>query len=104
MTDTVTLATAVEAGPLVDVAVTVQFAAEVGAVKSPVTVSIDPQLADHLDGTLALNCSLPIAKREAAAGLMVTPENIVAVEKATWPLPSVAVAEMVHDSARDGAV
>ena len=43
-------------------------------------------------------------RREAAAGLMVTPEYIVAVEKATWPLPSVAVAEIMHDSATDGAV
>jgi hypothetical protein len=63
-----------------------------------------PQVADHVTAELAVNCWVcpwPVA---ADDGVMTMGEDIFAVVDATCPLPSVAVAVMVHEPGDNGAV
>src|SRR6185369_2389470 len=97
MSDTAMFTFAVEDGPLVDVALTVQLPAVAGALYRPVPESMLPQVADQIAGRLAVNCCLPRAKRLGSPGLITIAGVMVAVVEAVWPVPSVAVAITVQE-------
>lgn len=87
--------------PLDAVAVTVQLPATVGATNTP-ALEIDPQLAVHVTGWLAVNVCVFIACRFTTAGMIVIGE--LTVTEAESGLPPEGVAVIVQDPAVRGAV
>src|SRR5438105_6246127 len=82
------------------VALILHVAAPAGAVNSPVLL-IEPHDVDHVTDWLAVNCTWPIACKDAVVGVTVTwpvPAVTVTVVEAVVP-PVVAVAFTVQDCA-----
>jgi hypothetical protein len=73
------------------------------AVNSPVALML-PHDAAHVTGEFAVNCCVCPVGVLTLAGVIVIGEFTVATVEAVWPLPSVAVALMVHDDGARGAV
>ena len=101
---TVSAAVAVYAVPLAAVAVMVQvLPCDADAVNIPFA-SMTPHEAFHVTDALAVNCCVCPWPVVAVMGEMTMGEDIFAVVDATCPLPSVAVAVMVHEPGDNGAV
>ena len=97
-----TLAVALDEGPLDAVAVTVQEPAAAGAVNRPED-EIVPQELVQLTGALAVNCCVFNACRLTLAGVTVSPA-ITATEAIAGLPPAVGVAVTLQDSGTSGAV
>ena len=65
------------------------------AVNKPPLVML-PHPALQFTGTLVVNCCVCPCGVLALVGVMMIGDTMFAVEDAVWPLPSVAVAVMVH--------
>ena len=85
------------------VAVSVHVAGDAGAVNKPESET-EPQVDAHETDWLALNNCVFRACRLAFAGVMVIGDDTAAEVLAVFPLPSIAVAVMVHEPSTSGAV
>jgi hypothetical protein len=102
-TSTVAVAVAVKPVPSVAAALTLQVAAELGAVNTP-ELEMDPQDADQVTGWLAVKVCVFKACKFTVEGAIVTEGFTVTVVLAVRALPSVAVATTVQEPCADRAL
>ena len=101
---TVSSAAAVYGVPVEAVAVILQVLPCVAdAVNNPVALML-PHDAAQVTGEFAVNCCVCPEGVLALEGVITIGELTVATVEAVWPLPSVALALMVHDDGARGAV
>jgi hypothetical protein len=81
----------------------VQVSAEAGAVNTPLSRT-DPHVVLQLTGWLALKAFVLSACSETALGVIEIGDVMLMFVEALCPLPSVALAAIVQDSATSGAV